>query len=169
MFHKHPVLGCLIVQTLWSAKMLQLSSRKADLFFTQWKGGWCTYNNFLELYAGVLAKTIHTPGFSLQWIRHVRSFCLALVRQCNFSATRALPSQPTSFWFLVYKFLYIQKTTVWCSFIIWKSQHSTHYYEIKSRNLWQMHANVVSRPTASGNMHNGVQINYDVAFQFENA
>ena len=36
---KHPVLGCLIVQTLWSAKTLQLSSRKADLFFTQWKGG----------------------------------------------------------------------------------------------------------------------------------
>ena len=57
---------------------------------------------------------------------------------------------------------------MWRSFIIWKSQHSTHYYEIKSRNLWQMHANVVSRPTASGNMHNGVQTIYDIALDFEN-
>ena len=31
-----------------------------------------------------------------------------------------------------------------------------------------MHANVVSRPTASGNMYNGIQTIYDVAFSFEN-
>ena len=31
------------------------------------------------------------------------------------------------------------------SFIMEKSQHSTHYYEIKSRNLWQMHTNDVLR------------------------